>query len=185
MIYREVPLRKCFGKLNPLTTFICTTWYVQFFYQCCFFVNLPLTVFMKMDVFCPFTPISCGKEHSCSFSNMNVPWLQLSSNACVFTVFPEWLYLRITGTTHMLITFPPVLTLAHFASTPFGVSAQSFFWVSFCFFFLTYPWSVAERLTLHTLHILRFAQVWKLQWIYIKEFNSNLWSCLFSNKCTK
>ena len=75
-----------------------------------------------MDVFCSFTPRSCS-----SFSNMNVPELQPSSNACVFTVSPEQLYLRFTGTMHMLITFPPVLTVAHFISTPFGVSTLLYF----------------------------------------------------------
>ena len=113
----------------------------------------PLTVLIVMDVFCPFTPRSLS-----SFSNMNVPWLQLSSNAYVFTVFPEWLYLRFIGTMHMLITFPPVLAMANFTATSFGVSALSFFWLSFCFFFLTYQWSLAGCLPLHTLHILQFAQ---------------------------
>ena len=85
-------------------------------------LTLPLTVFIVIDVFCPFMPRSRS-----SFSNMNVPWLKLSSNACVFTIFPEQLYVRFTGITHMLITFPPVLTVAYFTSTPFGVSALSFF----------------------------------------------------------
>ena len=75
-----------------------------------------------MNFFCPFTPRSPS-----GFSKMNVPWLQLSNNAYVFTVFPELLYLRLTGTTHMLIIVPHVFTVAHFISPPFDVSILSFF----------------------------------------------------------
>ena len=117
------------------------------------FLTSLLTIFIVMDVFCPFTPKALS-----SFSNIIVFWLHLSSNAYVFTVFPEWLYLRLTGTMHTLITFPPVFTVAHLTSTPFGVSALSFFRLSFCFFFLAYPWSAVGCLSLHTLHLLWFAQ---------------------------
>ena len=67
-----------------------------------------LTVFIVMDVFCPFTPRSRS-----SFSKMNVTWLQLSSNACVFTVFPERLYLRFNGNAYHIST-----SVAYFLSTP-------------------------------------------------------------------
>ena len=95
-------------------------------------------VLIVIDVGVPSIPIL-----STILFMTNVPWLQLSSRACVLINLLEFLWTNLTGTTLIIITWEPIFTDAHVKSLWFPDT----FWFSlsstFCFsdFFASYLFS--------------------------------------------
>ena len=124
--------------------------------------NSPFIVLMVADVSLPGI-----QRWSLDWSNIKVPWLQLSKIVYVrITLLPQ-LPLIFTGTTvHILITFDPVLIDAHFTSSWLlavaSVAATSSVPFFNLFFSILTPCIIAGCWPLQTLYCFLLGQLFAL-----------------------